>query len=129
MRPVGNEAGCAMVSPPRSKPMEGFFMSEAAAATNPEFPPNIEFLGFVGGWNCDLGIDTVEELFYLIRTNDADWLEVVVRYSEKIMRQKFVISASRQGAKREAAARLLIAHVRSQVHYSFPNAPTPRPVV
>jgi hypothetical protein len=98
-------------------------MSDAAAATNLEFPPNIEFLGCVGSWNCDLGIDTVEELFYLIRTNDADWLEVVVRYSGKIMSQKIAGSIPRQCSKREAAARLLNAHVRSQVHYSFPVPP------
>jgi hypothetical protein len=49
-------------------------MSDAAAATDPNFPQNIEYLGFVGGWNCDFGIDAAEELFYLIRTNDGDWL-------------------------------------------------------
>ena len=43
-----------------------------------------EFLGFIGGWDCDIGIDTVHNLFYLIRTNDLDWLEMVVRYSNKI---------------------------------------------
>lgn len=84
-------------------------MSDAAAASNPEFPENVEFLGFIGGWNCDFGIDTAEELFYLIRTNDADWLEVVARYSEKIISQKIVLSFFRQGSKREAAARLLDA--------------------
>ena len=98
-------------------------MSNAASATDPEFPQNIEFLGFVGGWNCDFGIDTAEELFYLIRTNDADWLEVAVRYSERIMSRKCVVSVPRQGSKREAAARLLDAHVRSRVHYGFPVPP------
>jgi hypothetical protein len=98
-------------------------MSDAAAANNPGFPQNIDFLGFVGGWNCDFGIDRAEELFYLIRTNDADWLEVVVRHSKKIISQKCVARIPRQGSKREAAARLLDAHVRSQVHYSFPVPP------
>jgi hypothetical protein len=98
-------------------------MSDAPAPINSEFPKNIEFLGFVGGWNCDLGIDTVEELFYLIRTHDADWLEVVVRYAGKIMSQKFVGSVPRQESKREAAGGLLDAHVRNQVYYSFPVPP------
>jgi hypothetical protein len=98
-------------------------MSDAAAAIDPEFPENIEFLGFVGGWNCDFGVDTAEKLFYLIRTNDADWLEVAVRYSEKIMSRKCVVSVPRQGSKREAAARLLDAHVRSRIYYGFPVPP------
>ncbi len=98
-------------------------MADSAAAINPEFPENIEFLGFIGGWYCDFGIDTAEELFYLIRTNDADWLEVIVRYSDKIMSQKCVISVARQGSKREAAGRLLDAHVRSRIYYGFPVPP------
>jgi hypothetical protein len=98
-------------------------MSYAAVATYPEFPQNVEFLGFVGGWNCDFGIDTAEQLFYLIRTNDADWLEVAVRYSEKIMSRKCVVSVPRQGSTREAAARLLDAHVRSRVYCGFPVPP------
>jgi hypothetical protein len=126
MRPFGNEAGRAIVSPPRVKPMEGFLMSDAAAAIDSEFPKDIEFLGFVGGWNCDFGIDTAEELFYLVRTNDADWLELAVRYSAKIISQKFVGSLPRQGSKREAAARLLDAHVRSWVHYEYPVPPLSR---
>jgi hypothetical protein len=48
---------------------------------------------------------------------------VVVRYSEKIISQKLVGSVPRQGSKREAAARLLDAYVRSQVHNSFPVSP------
>ena len=98
-------------------------MSDSAAATDPEFPENIEFLGFIGGWNCDFGIDTAEELFYLIRTSEADWLEVVVRYLDKIMSQKCVVSVTRQGSKREAAARLLDAHIRSRIYYGFPVPP------
>jgi len=94
-----------------------------AAAIDPEFPENIEFLGFVGGWNCNFGVDTAEKLFYLVRTDDLDWLEVVVRYSEKIISQKFVGCIPRQESKREAAARLLDAHVRSQIYYSFPVPP------
>jgi hypothetical protein len=110
-------------SPSSDEIEEGFFMSDPAAATNPEFPENIEFLGFIGGWNCDFGIDTAEELFYLIRTKDADWLEAVVRYSEKIMSQKNVVSVSGQGSKREAAAQLLYAYVRSRTYYGFPAPP------
>jgi hypothetical protein len=98
-------------------------MSNVTGTTDPEFPQNIEFLGFIGSWSCDFGIDLAEELFYLIRTNDADWLEVVVRYSEKIMSQKCLASIPRQGSKRESAARLLDAYVRSRLFYSFPMPP------
>jgi hypothetical protein len=39
------------------------------------------------------------------------------------MSQKFVGTIPRQGSKREAAARLLDAHVRSWVHYEYPVQP------
>src|SRR4051794_40262750 len=79
MRPFGNETVRAIVSPPRETD-GGFFMSteERAAHRDPEFfPENVEFLGFVGGWDCDISVDTVQNLFYLIRTKERDWLEVV----------------------------------------------------
>jgi hypothetical protein len=104
--------------------MEGFFISVEEHAADPEFfPENVEFLGFVGGWDCDTGIDTVQILFYLIRTKDLDWLEVVVRHSGSIMSRSCVMSISRDGSRREAAARLLDAHVRSRVHYECPGPP------
>jgi len=55
MRPFGNEAGRAIVSPPQIKPMEGFFVSEEKqVAPDPEFfPENVEFLSFIGSWHCD----------------------------------------------------------------------------
>jgi hypothetical protein len=94
------------------------------ASTDPEFfPENLEFLGFIGGWDCNIGIDTVQNLFYLIRANDLDWLEVIVKYSDEIISRKCVMSIPRHGSKREAAARLLNAHARSQVHYECPVPP------
>lgn len=87
------------------------------------FPENVEFLGFIGGWDCYNGIDTVHMLFYLIRTKDLDWLEAVVKYSNRIMSKTFVMSIPRHGLKREAAARLLDAHVRSRVHDECPVSP------
>ena len=45
-----------------------------SAHPDPEFfPENVEFLGFMGGWDCSIGIDTVHKLFYLIRTSDLIW--------------------------------------------------------
>ena len=99
-------------------------MENHAAHTDPKFfPENVEFLGFIGGWDCDTGIDTVHMLFYLIRTKDLDWLEVVVKYSNRIMSRKCVMSIPRDGSKREAAARLLDAYVRLRVHYECPVPP------
>ena len=63
------------------------------------------------------------ELFYLIRTKDLDWLEAVVKYSNRIMSRNCVMSIPRHGSKREAATRLLDAHVRSRVHYECPVPP------
>src|SRR5690348_15427924 len=104
--------------------MEGFFMSEHAAHTDPKFfPENVEFLGFIGGWDCYVGVDTFRTLFYLIRTKEQDWLEEVVKYSNTIMSRHCVMSIPCHGSKREAAARLLDAHVRSRVHYEWPVAP------
>jgi hypothetical protein len=106
--------------------MEGSFMSteEHAAHTDQEFfPENVEFLGFVGGWDCYTGIDTVHMLFYLLRTKDLDWLEAIVKYSNTIMSRDCVMNVPRRGSKREAAARLLDAHVRSRVHHECPIPP------
>ena len=61
------------------------------------FPENFEFLGFVGGWDCFIGVVTVEMLFYLIRTKDLDWLEAVVKYSSTILSRNCVMSAPRHG--------------------------------
>jgi hypothetical protein len=97
---------------------------EHAAHTDPEFfPQNVGFLGFIGGWDCYIGIDTVHTLFHLIRTKDQDWLEAVVKYSNRIISRSSVMSIARHGSKREAAARLVDAHVRSQVHYECPVPP------
>jgi hypothetical protein len=99
-------------------------MEEYAAHTDPEFfPENVEFVGFLGGWDCDTGVDTVQNLFYLIRTNDLDWLEVVKKLSSSIVSRNCVMSIPRLGSKREAATRLLDAHVRSCVHYECPAPP------
>jgi hypothetical protein len=100
-------------------------IEEHAAHTDPEFfPENVEFLGFVGGWDGYTGVDTVQILFYLIRTKDLDWLEVVVKKSSSsIVSRNCVMSIPRHGSKREAAARLLDAHVRSRVHYEYPTPP------
>jgi hypothetical protein len=107
--------------------MEGYFMSTKEHQESKEhqefFPENVEFLGFVGGWDCWIGVDAIQMLFYLIRTKDLDWPEAVVRYSGTIMSRDCVMSAPRYGSKREAAARLLDAHVRSRVHYEFPVPP------
>jgi hypothetical protein len=93
-------------------------------STDPEFfPENVEFLGFIGGWDCYTGVDTVHTLFYLIRTNDLDWLEVVVKDSNRIMSRKCVMSIPRDGSNRDAAARLLGAYVRSRVQYECPVPP------
>ena len=81
------------------------------------FPENFEFLGFVGSWDCFIGVDTVEMLFYLIRTKDLDWLEAVVKYCGTVLSRNCVMSTPRHGSKREAAARLLDAHVRSRIHH------------
>jgi hypothetical protein len=98
--------------------------AEQAEHTDPKFfPENVEFLGFVGGWECYVGIDTVRTLFYLIRTKERDWLEAVVKYSNKIISRSCVKSIARHGSKREAAARLLVAHMRSQVHHDRPGPP------
>ena len=103
--------------------MEGFLCPTLLRQSIQNFLRTSNFSDFVGGWNCDFGVDTAEKLFYLVRTDDLDWLEVVVRYSEKIISQKFVGCIPRQESKREAAARLLDAHVRSQIYYSFPVPP------
>jgi hypothetical protein len=106
--------------------MEGFLMSteEDAAHTDPEFfPENVEFLGFIGGWDCYTGVDMFDTLFYLIRTKDRDWLEAVVKYSNRIISRICVMSIARHGSKREAAARLLDAHVRSWVNHECPVPP------
>ena len=62
------------------------------------FPENVEFLAFIGGWDLDLRIDTVEGLFYLIRTSDLDWLEEVVKYSDQVISQKCLKCIPRDGA-------------------------------
>lgn len=99
-------------------------MEKQAAHSDPEFfPENVEFLGFAGGWDCDVGVDTVQNLFYLIRTKERDWLEVVVKYSNEVLRRHCVMSIPREKSKREAAALLLNAHVRSRVHYECPVPP------
>lgn len=91
---------------------------------DPEFiPENVEFRGFIGGWDCNVGIDTVESLFYLIRTKDQDWLEAIVKYSNEIISRDCVGGLPRHGLKREAAARLLDSYVRSRVHYDWPIPP------
>jgi hypothetical protein len=95
-----------------------------AAHTDPEFfPENVEFLGFIGGWDCYVGVDTFETLFYLIRTKEQDWLEEIPKYSNTTLGRHCVISIPRHGSKREAAARLLDAHVRSRVHHECPVPP------
>lgn len=95
-----------------------------AVSTDPEFfPENVELLTFIGGWDCFVGVDTVHTLFYLIRTKDLDWLEEVVKYSSTIISRHCVMSIPREGSPREAAKRLLDAHVRSRVHYECPVAP------
>jgi hypothetical protein len=97
---------------------------EHAVRTDAEFfPEDVEFLGFIGSWDSYTGVDKVQMLFYLIRTKDRDWLEAVVKYSNKIMSRKCVMSVPRDGSKREAAARLLDGHVRSRVHYECPVPP------
>jgi hypothetical protein len=97
---------------------------ENAAHSDPEFfRENVEFLGFIGSWGCYVGIDTVQTLFYLIRTKEQDWLEEVAKYSNTIMSRHCVMSIPRHGSKREAAARLLDAYVRSRVHYDCPVPP------
>jgi hypothetical protein len=84
-----------------------------AAPTDPEFfPENVEFLGFIGGWDCYIGIDTVHNLFYLIRTSDLDWLEVVVKSSNEIISRKCVMSIPRRSSKREARNRELFLRNR-----------------
>lgn len=95
-----------------------------AAHHDPEFfPENVEFLGFIGGWDCDIGIDTVHKLFYLIRTSDMDSLEEVEKYSNDVISRKCVRSIPRDGSEREAAARLLDAHVSSRVRDECPVSP------
>ncbi len=85
-------------------------MEEHDANINPGFfPDNVQFLGFIGGCDCYVGVDTVRKLFYLIRTNDQDWLEEVEKYSDQIISRKCVMSIPRRGSKREAAARLFDA--------------------
>ena len=82
---------------------------EHAAHTDPEFfPENVEFLGFIAGWDCYTGTGT---------------LEAVVRSSNRITSRNCVISVPRQGSISEAAARLLDTHVRSRVHYECPVPP------
>jgi len=99
-------------------------IEEHAAHIDSEFfPENVEFLGFIGGWDCDTGVDAVHTLFYLIRTNDLDWLEVVERDSNRVMSRKCVMSIPRDGSNRDAAARLLGAYVRSRVQNECPVPP------
>ena len=90
------------------------------------FPENVEFLGFIGGWDCAVGIDTVQNLFYLIRTSELDYLEVVARYSGRVLSRNCVASIPRHGSRQEAAVRLLGAYVRARVHYDFPVPPYQR---
>jgi hypothetical protein len=93
-------------------------IEEHAAHADPEFfPENVEFLGFVGGWDCYTGVDAVQIL------KDLDWLEVVKKLSSSIVSRNCVMSIPRHGSKREAAARLLDAHVRPRVHYEWPVPP------
>ncbi len=78
-----------------------------AAPTDPEFfPENVEFLGFIGGWDCYIGVVTVHTLFYLLRTKDLDWLEEVAKYSDQVMSRKCVMSVRRAGSKRDGDAGL-----------------------
>lgn len=99
-------------------------MSMEQHNTDPEFfPENVEFLGYVGGWDCYVGVDTFQSLFYLIRTKELDWLEVVLKYSNSILSRSCVMSIPRHGSKRKAAARILDTHVRSRVHYECPVPP------
>jgi hypothetical protein len=101
--------GSRECQPSSVKPMEGFSMSmeEHAAHKDPEFfPENVDFLGFVGGWDCYIGVDTVQILFYLIRAKDLDWLETVAKYCNNIMSRSCVMSIPRHGSNWEAAARL-----------------------
>ena len=101
-------------------------VKKRAAHTDPEFfPENVEFLGFIGGWDCYVGVDTVQTLFYLIRTKEQDWLEEVVKYSSTIMNRHCVLSLPRHGSKQDAAVRLMDAHLRSRVHYECPVPPYP----
>ena len=95
-----------------------------AARTDPKFfPEKVELLGFIGGWDCHVGVDAVHSLFYLIRTIDRDWLEEVVKSSDAVIRRHCVLSVARAGSNREAATHLLDAHVRSRVHHECPVAP------
>jgi hypothetical protein len=59
MRSFGNETG--QRQPSSVNRWRDFFMSmeEHAAHTDPKFSPeDVEFLGFIGGWNCYVGVDT-----------------------------------------------------------------------
>jgi hypothetical protein len=97
---------------------------EHATHSDPELvPENVEFLEIIGGWDSNVGIDTVQSLLYLIRTKDQDWLEAVAKYSNQIISRNYVASIPRHGSKREAAARLVDAYVRSRVHYEWPVRP------
>ena len=99
-------------------------LKKQAAHTDADFfPENVEFLGFIGGWDCYTGVDPVQGLFYLIRTSELDWLEEVIRYSGRIVSRKCVGSLPRDGSKREASARLLDAYLRSRVHIYCPDPP------
>jgi len=74
-----------------------------ARTDDPEFfPENVEYLGFIGGWDCDIYVDTVQTLFYLIRTKDKDWLEAVLGMSRKC-----VMSIPRDGSRRQRGSWML----------------------
>jgi hypothetical protein len=100
-------------------------MSQDENATpDPHFlPENIESRVFIGGWDCDVGIDTVETLFYLIRTKDQDGLQAVINHCGETLTTNNVMSIRRDGSEREAAVQLLDAYVRSHVHYDWPVPP------
>jgi hypothetical protein len=59
----GNEAGRAIVNLPRIKPMEGFLCPTLLRQSIQNFLRTSNFSDFVGGWNCDFGVDTAEKLF------------------------------------------------------------------
>lgn len=97
---------------------------EEHATSNPEFfPESVESVGFIGGWDSNVGIDRVQALFYLIRTKDQDWLAAVEKYCDDIISRTCAISTPRHGSKREAATRLLEATVHSGVHFEWPVPP------
>jgi hypothetical protein len=97
---------------------------------------------FIGAWENDLGIYSLNEALFLVRNNRQDLLWSLATHTEKSTQQNLagrksgdpdwvkskvscgcVAGAERHGTDSEAGTRLLDALVRARVHHEFPRPP------